>query len=177
VALLGMGKAEDALATFARITPQTRSAATAQWMGSVQLHLGKPAEAEPLLRDAIANGAGEGREWAVVWLYLAAERQGGRGEAAVAEYVQASDAKRLPGAVLSFLVGKLSREDLLKQAAANPQMERFNLAEAQFYIGQKLLAQGKASEAQSWFQRTVDTQATPYREVTFAKLELARAGR
>ena len=26
------------------------------------------------------------------------------------------------------------------------------------------------------FQRPVDTQATPYREVTFAKLELQRAG-
>jgi lipoprotein NlpI len=177
VALLGLGKPEDALATFARITPQARSAATASWMGAVQLHLGRPAEAEPLLRDAVAGGAGEGREWALVWLYLAAERQGGRGTAAIADQVSGTDATRMPGAVLRFMVGGVTREELLRLASASATMERLNLAEAQFYIGQKLLAQGQAAEAQRWFTRTVETQATPYREVTFAKLELARAGR
>ena len=56
-------------------------------------------------------------------------------------------------------------------------MERLNQAEAHFFIAQRLLAQGQRDEALRAFQRAVDTQATPYREVTFAKLELQRAGR
>jgi lipoprotein NlpI len=177
VALLGEGRAEDALADFARIKPAARPASVAGWMGSVQLYLGRPAEAEALLRDAVANGSGEGREFAMVWLYLAAERQGGRGAAAVDEHLEGTDPKKMPGALLRYLVGRIDRDTLLKQAAEKPEMERLNLAEAHYYIGQKLLAQGQRDEALRAFQRAVDTQATPYREVTFARLELQRAGR
>jgi hypothetical protein len=52
-------------------------------MGSLHFMLGRPAEAEKLLREAVANGTGEGREFALLWLYMAAEAQGGRGAAAV----------------------------------------------------------------------------------------------
>jgi lipoprotein NlpI len=175
VAQLGEAKPEEALATFARISPQARSAVTASWMGQVQVYLGRPAEAELLLREAVKNGAGTDREFALIWLYLAAERQGGRGQAAIAEHVQGTDAKKLTGAILRFLVGSLDRDALLKQASAEVNMERLNLAEANFFIGQRLLAQGQADEALQWFRRTLDTQATPYREVTFARLELQRA--
>lgn len=181
VALLGEGgegQAEEALATFARIKPAARPAAVAGWMGSIQLHLGRAAEAEALLREAVANGGGEGREFALVWLYLAAERQrGGAGAAAVDEYLEATDPKKMPGALLRYLVGRIDRDALLRQAAERPEMERLNLAEAHFYIGQKYLAQGQRDEAVRAFQRAVDTQATPYREVTFSRLELKRAGR
>ena len=177
VAQLGAGKAEEALATFARITPATRSAAVASWMGSINLLLGRPAEAEALLRDAVANANGDEREFALAWLYLAAERQGGRGKAAIEEHVDGTDAKKLTGALLRFLVGSLDREALMRKANEKPEMERLNLAEAHFFIGQRQLAQGQREEALRSFQRAVDTQAAPYREVTIAKLELQRAGR
>jgi lipoprotein NlpI len=177
VALLGDGKAEQALAAFASINPQSRSAATASWMGSVHLYLGQAAQAEVLLREAVANGSGEGREFAMIWLFLAAERQGGRGKAAVAEYVDNTDAKKISGAILRYLTGAIDREALMRVATAQPQMERLNLAEANFYIGQRLLAQDQRAEAQRWFQRTLESQATPYRETTFARLELQRAAK
>ncbi|KPF57954.1 hypothetical protein D621_07240 [beta proteobacterium AAP51] len=177
VALLGEGQAEEALATFARIKPAARPAAVAGWMGSIHYHLGRLPEAEALLREAVANGSGESREFAMVWLYLAAERQGGRGAAAVEEHLEGTDPQKMPGALLRFLVGRMDRAALLKHAAAKPEMERLNLAEAHYYIGQKLLAQGQRDDALRAFQRAVDTQATPYREVTFAQLELRRAGR
>jgi lipoprotein NlpI len=177
VAQLGGGKAEEALATFARITPATRSPAVASWMGSIHLLLGRPAEAEVLLRDAVANGNGDEREFALAWLYLAAERQGGRGKAAIEEHVEGTDPKKLTGSLLRYLVGSLDRDGLMRKANEKPEMERLNQAEAHFFIGQRLLAQGQRDEALRAFQRAVDTQATPYREVTFAKLELQRAGR
>lgn len=175
VAQLGEGKADEALATFARISPQARSAATASWMGQVQLYLGRPGDAELLLREAVTNGTGAEREFALIWLYLAAERQGGRGQAAIAEHLESTDSKKLTGAILRFLAGSLDRDALLRQASEGASMERLNLAEANFFIGQRLLAQGQSDEALRWFKRTVDTQATPYREVTFARLELQRA--
>lgn len=177
VALLGLGRAEEALASFARITPQARTAAISSWMGAVQLYLGRAAEAETLLRDAVANGSGDEREFALLWLYLAAERQGGRGREAIAEHVDATDAKKLTGAMLRHLVGTFDRDGLLRQAAEKPAMERLNLAEAHFFIGQRLLAQGQRDDALRHFQRAVDTGATPYREVSFARLELMRAAK
>ena len=177
MAQLGTGQAEQALATFARITPATRSPAVASWMGSINLLLGRAAEAETLLREAVANGNGDEREFALAWLYLAAERQGGRGKAAIEEHVDGTDAKKLTGTLLRYLVGSLDRDALMRRANEKPEMERLNQAEAHFFIGQRLLAQGQRDEAMRSCQRAVDTQAAPFREVTFAKLELQRAGR
>ncbi|KPF47906.1 hypothetical protein IP80_13060 [beta proteobacterium AAP65] len=177
VALAGAGRAEEALASFARITPAARPASAASWMGSLQFTLGRPAEAEKLLREAVANGTGEGREFALLWLYLAAEAQGGRGAAAVDEHIEATDPQKLPGALLRFLLGRIDRAALLKQASAKPEMERLNLAEAHFFIGQKLLLQGQRDEAMRAFQRCLDTGATPYRELSFARMALQGAAR
>jgi lipoprotein NlpI len=177
VALAGAGKAEEALASFARINPAARPASAASWMGSLQFMRGRPAEAETLLREAVANGTGEGREFALLWLYLATEAQGGRGAAAVDEHVEATDAQKLPGALLRFLLGRIDRAALLKQASASPEMERLNLAEAHFFIGQKLLLQGQREEAMRAFQRCLDTGATPYRELSFARMAMQGAAR
>jgi lipoprotein NlpI len=177
VALLGLGRAEESLATFARISPQARPAAVAAWMGSVHLHLGRAAEAEALLREAVAGGSGDGREFALLWLYLAAERQGGRGKAAIAEHVDSVDAGKLTGAILRYLAGSIDRDALLRVAGAKPEMERLNLAEAHFFIGQQHLAQGRRDEALRAFERVLDTRAVPFREYTYAQLELKRAGR
>ena len=177
VALLGEGRAEDALTEFARINPQARSSETAQWMGSIHFHQGRGAQAEALLREAVAGGSGESREFALIWLFLAAESQGGRGKAAVAEHLESVDPKKLTGAILRHFVGDIDQAALLRVASEKPDMERLNLAETHFFLGQRLLLQNQRAEALRAFQRVVDTGATPYREVTFAQLELRRAGR
>jgi lipoprotein NlpI len=177
VAQLGEGRAEEALNTFGQINPGARSAAVATWLGSIHYHLGRPAQAEPLLREAVDGGSGEGRSFAMIWLFLAAEAQGGRGKAALEPHLDGLDATRFPTAILRYLAGRIDRDALLKVAAEKPEMERLNLAEAHFFIGQRLMLDGKREDAAKAFQRAIDTQATPYREVTFARLELARLGR
>lgn len=177
VALLGLGEAELALSTFARISPQARPAEVSSWMGSIELFLGRADQAEALLRDAVAKGSGEGREFALIWLYLAAERAGGRGQAAVQEQVDSVDESKLTGALLRYLVGRIDREALLRRASATPEMERLDRSEAHFFIGQKLLTQGQREEAARWFQRSIDQGAVPYREHTFSQLELKRLKR
>jgi lipoprotein NlpI len=175
VALVGLGRLDEAFDTFKTLdTSSDRRTSARKWQAAVEVHRGRYAQAESLLRDVIANGSGDDRDFALLWLYIAAEHQGGRGKAAIAPHVDAADPKKLVGALLHFLDGRLDRETLLQRAKENAEMERLNLAEAYFYIGQQLAARGQREEATRWYTRTVETKALPYREVTFAKLELQR---
>jgi lipoprotein NlpI len=177
VAQVGLGEIDEALATFSRITPQARPASVAKWMGSLLYLQGRAAEAVPLLREAAAGGSGEDREFALVWLYLASELAERRGRTAVEAEVDGIDGKKLTGALLRYLTGRIDRDLLLKVARERREMERLNLSEVNFYIGQQLVAQGRREEATVWFKRTVEQGASPYREHLFALLELQRAGR
>jgi lipoprotein NlpI len=128
------------------------------------------------LRESAAAASGESRHFTLLWLYLAAERQGGRGRAAIADEVANLDAglDEWGSQLLRYLGGALGRDELLKAAKAKPDQERLRLAEAYFFIGQQLAAQGRRGEALPWFERTVATQAVPYREFTIAQWELKR---
>lgn len=175
VALVGAGRADEALAAFERLAQTGRRGTALKWMGAVELSRGRAAEAEKLLQEVVQSGGGEDRDFALLWLYVAAEYQGGRGKSAIAPYVEGADPKKFVGAMLHFLDGRIDVDTLLKLARQPSEMERLNLAEAYFYIGQKFAAQGRRDEALRWFKRTVETEAAPYREVTFAQLELNRA--
>lgn len=174
VALVGLGRMDEAYEAFAKLDRGDKRTMARKWQASVEVQRGRHAHAEALLRDVIAQGSGDDRDFALLWLYIAAEHQGGRGKAAIAPYVDAVDNKRFVGALLHFLDGRLDREALIRRAREDADMERLNLAEAYFFIAQQFAAQGQRDEARRWFARTVDTKALPYREVTFARLELAR---
>ncbi|MFX8274271.1 hypothetical protein ABTL44_19820, partial [Acinetobacter baumannii] len=80
------------------------------------------------------------RQFMLLWLYLAAERQGGRGKAAIADELASADTSKWAGALLCYLGGSLDRDALLKLAKEKPDTERLRLAEAYFFIGQQLAA-------------------------------------
>ena len=178
VALVGLSRPAEALAVFRQQAALGTGAGS--WLGTVQYMLGDHAAAEAAWRDGAAAASGEGRQFALMWLYLAAEHQGGRGQAAIAaelaqaEAGKAADWGEWGAALLRYLGGDLGRDALLKLAKDKPEAERLRLAEACFYIGEQLVAQGRRSEALPWFERTLATQAVPYREYTLAKWELKR---
>jgi transglutaminase-like putative cysteine protease/lipoprotein NlpI len=176
VALVGLARPAEALAAFSSQAQLGSSNAPGAWLGTTHYMLGDYAQAEVALRDNAANVSGEARHFTLLWLYLAAERQGGRGQAAIADEVAGVDSAREEwgGVLLRYLGGALDRDALLKAARAKPEQERLRLAEAYFFIGQQLAAQGRRGEALPWFERTVSTQAVPYREVTLAQWELKR---
>lgn len=174
VALIGLGRPAEALAAFNQ--QGTLGGASGSWLGTTHYMLGDYASAEAALRDSAASASGETRQFVLLWLYLAAERQGGRGKAAIADELASADAGQWSGALLSYLGGSLDREALLKRAKEKPETERLRLAEAYFFIGQQLAAQGRRGEALPWFERTLTTQAVPYREFTLAQWELKRGG-
>jgi lipoprotein NlpI len=174
LALLSLGRADEAVAAmkFAQ-DPATRSF-VAKGLGNAQYYQGQYADAEASFREAVQESSGEDRDFALIWLYLSAERNGGKGRAAIAAFIEQTDVARWPGAVVHHLAGRISQDDMLRAARKDKQMERLNLSEAWFYVGQRLLLAGDADGARRMFQRTVDIGALPYREHAFAQLELRR---
>jgi hypothetical protein len=70
--------------------------------------------------------------------------------------------------------GRIDRDALFRVARERPEMERLNMAEVNFFIGQQAYARGQHEEALKWFKRAVETEAVPYREVTFARMQIER---
>jgi lipoprotein NlpI len=177
VALVGLARPQEALAAFASQAQLGSGNPPGTWLGTTHYMLGDYASAETALRDSAANASGETRSFTLLWLYLAAERQGGRGRAAIADDMASVDTTAREdwgGTLLRYLGGALDRDALLKAARAKPEQERLRLAEAYFFIGQQLAAQGRRGDAMPWFERAVSTQAVPFREVTLAQWELRR---
>jgi len=185
VALLGNARGAGAEAALAQALEafgvhaerHERKAPTLSWMGSIQVMQGRGEPAEKALREALDKAGGDEREFVLIWLYLAAELNGGRGREAIRPHLESVDADKLTGAILRFFDGSLTREALLKRAEEKPAMARLDLAEATFFIGAQQAVRGQREEALRWYRRTLDTGAVPYREHTFAQLELQRGAK
>lgn len=175
LALLSLGRADEAVTAMRSAKePGGRSFVT-KGLGNAQYYQGHYAEAEASFREAAQDSSGEDRDFALIWLFLSAQRNGGKGRDAIAPFVDQTDGARWPGAVVYYLAGRVSQDDLLRSARKDKQMERLNLSEAWFYVGQQLLLTGDAEGARRMFQRTVEIGALPYREHAFAQIELKRA--
>jgi lipoprotein NlpI/transglutaminase-like putative cysteine protease len=174
LALLSLGRTDEAVAAMRSAQePGARSFVT-KGLGNAQYYLGHYAEAEASFRAAAQESSGEDRDFALIWLFLSAQRNDGKGRDAIAPFVDQTDGGRWPGAVVHYLVGRVSLDELLRSARKDKQMERLNLSEAWFYVGQQLLLTGDAEGARRMFQRTVEIGALPYREHAFAQIELKR---
>ena len=174
VALVGLGRLDEALQEFAKVeTFEARSGAR-YWMGQILVHLGRYAEAEKLLQQALADSGGEQRDFVLLWLYLAAEGANKQGLQTITPYLDAADEKKLPGALLRYLGGKMDRAAVLRVAEESADMRRMNLAEAYFYFGQQARLQGDTAKFKSHMREVLDTKALPYREHTFAVLALQK---
>jgi len=174
LALLSLGRADEAVAAMRSAKePGGRSVVT-KGLGNAQYYQGHYAEAEASFREAVQDSSGDDRDFALIWLFLSAQRNGGKGREAIAPFVDQTDGTRWPGAVVHYLAGRVSQDELLRSARKDKQMERLNLSEAWFYVGQQLLLTGDPEGARRMFLRTVEIGALPYREHAFAQIELKR---
>lgn len=175
VALAGLGRMQDAQAAFQAQVAASGAASPPSWLGVTHFMLGDFQASEAALRETLNNASGEGRNFALIWLYLANERQQlGRGWQALRDEAERADSNQWSSAVMRHLAGLIDRDALLQLARAKPELERLRLAEAYFYIGQQALVKGQRGDAQPWFERSVATQAVPYPEFSLARWELRR---
>jgi hypothetical protein len=175
VALAGLGRMKDAQVAFQSQVTASGAASPSSWLGVTHFMLGDFSASEAALRETLNNASGEDRSFTLIWLYLASERQQpGRGKPALRDEAERADTGQWSSALMRHLAGLLDREALLQMARAKPELERLRLAEAYFYIGQQALVAGQRGDAQPWFERSVATQAVPYREFSLARWELKR---
>lgn len=179
VALLSMGRAEQALPVFEQLLARGSDDNGAQgWLAVAHHHLGNLQAAEDAARAQVDRTQGEAREFALLWLYLTAERHRGAGAAEMQQRLAApatgSDDTAWPVPIRRFLLGQLSQGELLELARRDERQRRLRLAEAQYFVGAQLVARGQAAQARPWFERTLATRALPYREHTLARLALGR---
>jgi lipoprotein NlpI len=172
VALVGLGRLDDAMDEFLRIKGSDTKAQASHWVGSLLAHLGRYPEAEQHLREALANSDSEGREFVLLWLYLAAEGANKQGKETIAPHVSGTDPGKLAGALLHYFSGQLDKNAVYKIAEGDSGMRRLNLAEVHFFLGMQSIVQGNPDLGKRMLRDVLNTKALPYREYTFAGLKL-----
>lgn len=174
LALLSLGRPDEALAAMRQYKNPDNRALLDRGIGRAQYYGGQFADAERSFQAAVQASSGDDRLFALSWLYLAAERHGGKGKDAIAPYLDSVDRSAWPGVVVHYLAGRATQDEVLRQARSDKRMERLNLTEAYFYLGQQALLSGRSDDARRMFQRTVELNATPYLEHTDARMELKK---
>ncbi len=174
LALLSLGRADEAVAAMQQYKDPSSRAMLDRGIGGAQYYQGQYAQAEQSFRQATQDSSGDDRVFSLIWLYLSAERAGSKGKEALAPYLADVDKAAWPGVLVHHLAGQADQDEVLKLARQDKRMERLNLAEAYFYVGQRMLLSGQPDDARRMFQRTLEINATPYREHTFAEMELKR---
>lgn len=176
VALMGLTRYADAVAAFEAAARAPQGNTADYWLGLAQLYADQPERAARTLRDYHRDASGPARDFAGIWLYLVTERlRPGEGRTLFSE----DDLSDSSGAgfgrqLLRHVTGRIDQDSLLAQARKSESMERMNLAEAYFFIGQLLVARGQRQEAAGWFEKVLETRALPYREFSLAQGELRR---
>jgi lipoprotein NlpI len=176
LALLAADRPADALAAF-DLAQNKAPSELQRASGITQVYLGQPAAAQQRLRDVVEDAVGSERDADLLWLWVAAEhahRDSGR--SALAPYLDTVDATRWPGVLVKHLAGLASADEVLREARKDQRMERLNLVEADFYLGQEALLGGDTAGARTLFQHALDIGATPYLENMLARIELNRMG-
>ncbi len=138
--------------------------------GRARFYLGRYSDAVPdrakaaeLAPDDVYSG---------LWHYLARARAGQGRRSALAPHAGKG---AWPGPVAAMLLGNTSADALLAAARdPDPKTRNEQLCEAHFYIGQKLLLEGRKRTAADHFRAAVNTGVTNFIEYAGAKAELKR---
>ncbi|WP_299623492.1 tetratricopeptide repeat protein, partial [Pelagibius sp.] len=143
--------------------------------GRLRFILGQFVKAEQDLTKSTKLRTTDG--YTVIWNHLSRARAGNlkidmlRGDAKMISF------DVWPGPVISMFLGTRTPEEV--QAAAqndDPSVNRDQLCEAQFYIGQLRLVEGRGDEAALLFRNASDTCPKSFVEYAGSKAELRRMG-
>ncbi|HVO04965.1 MAG TPA: tetratricopeptide repeat protein, partial [Candidatus Cybelea sp.] len=142
--------------------------------GVILYGAGSYADAANALRDALALDPTDA--YSVILLDLAQRRADPAAATETEVRAQRLDLTRWPGPVVAFLMGRMSRADLLAAAAASPdaRIVRARDCEATFYIAEADGIAGRTDAAKAGLRRAADTCPRGFDERLAAQAELAR---
>ncbi len=146
-------------------------------MGTNLLYLGRYAEAERIFGQAFDVSGSAGTLIYSFWQHITAGRSGGRIMSRLESRMQSHEGREWPYPVGQMFLGRLSPSELLDAAQHEDKgIERDQLAEANFYIGQKFLLDGDKAKAADFFDACQELNVTPYLEHHFSRIELKDLG-
>ncbi|HEX9648482.1 MAG TPA: tetratricopeptide repeat protein [Alphaproteobacteria bacterium] len=143
--------------------------------GIALLYRGRHAEAGNDFATAFDLGDGELKRYAMLWRYIAFERDGQDAPAQLAADARAVDLDRWPGVLARYYLGESSTDAVLAEAESkDPITRRERLCVAYFFLGQRALLRGDPSHAKDYFRSTLDTGVTAFAQYAAAERELLR---
>lgn len=176
--LLGAGRAREALEVFDAARKlageQGVDAHDYRTIGVALHYLGRQREAAEQLAHSVQASNGEPNLYLAFWQHIVAKRSGANSSPLEAQLSAVMD-RKWPYPVAEMLLGRLTPEKLLDAAASSDRgIQRDQLCEAHFYIGQKYLWEGRTEQARLAFEKSVAQEALPYSEYGYALHELGR---
>jgi lipoprotein NlpI len=143
--------------------------------GRMAWHRGDYEQAARYFANSLQYADRELAPYAVLWLYLAAERAGKDGSAPLNYMLARLEPGAWPYPLLSLFAGTLTAEQTLAAAASrNARLERERRCEALFYTGEFYLLRGNRERATQLFRDTLETGVTEFLEYDWARFELER---
>ena len=114
--------------------------------------------------------------YAMLWIYIVRSRVGENDAKNILRQVSREvNISEWPGTLVAYYLGNMNQEALLKAANdSDPKRRREKQCEANFYIGQQLLIEGKKAEAAKMFKAALATNVTKFVEYEGARVELQR---
>ena len=175
------GRFAESLAVFEQLVNEGQSHVMQEIdlgaMGTNLLYLGRHAEAERIFGQAFDASASAGTLIYSFWQHITAGRSGGRIMSGLESRMQAHEGREWPYPVGQMFLGRLSPRELLDAAKHEDNgIERDQLAEANFYIGQKFLLEGDKAKAADYFDACLELNVTPYLEHHYSRIELKDLG-
>jgi lipoprotein NlpI len=177
-AQFGIGLFEDASKTLSHesLISYESDLAFSYLRGRNRFYMGQYQDA---YNDLVSNSkirVGNEKAYPLLWAALAATRLGKSLEGALSELDAQSSGDSWPQRLLANYLGKLSDVELLRIArdTKSDGAKRHQLCEANYFLGMKELAKGNKANAQTFFEKSIDTEVTEFIEYRASGFELKK---
>jgi lipoprotein NlpI len=146
-------------------------------MGRSYLYLGRHADADRAFQQAVNASDPSGELIHSYWQHITAMRSQGKIPSRLEARMANQTGHEWPYPVGQMLLGRMSPEELLNAAKNEDKgIERDQLAEANFYLGQKFLLDGDKAKAGDYLDACRELNVTPFLEHHLARIELKEFG-
>jgi lipoprotein NlpI len=173
-AYLRMGEFERSIPDFdqsLKLSPTFLNAFRGR--AAAYFYLGQFAAAQPDFANAVKSTPTDA--YSVLWLYVSESRAGQDARSVLEMDTAQIDRTAWPGQLVDLFLGKATPEAILAAASdPSPHKNQSQLCEADFFLGEHALLDGKRTEARRLFQQAIDTGATWELQFAGAQTELKR---
>lgn len=146
--------------------------------GILRLYSGQPEPAAADFSVLLEGSNGTLHTYALLWLYLSRALAGGEPDRELQAHAEGLDLEPWPGIIVKLYLGQVPAARVIAETRdADPVKQRENECVAFFFLGQERLVKGDTERAAEYFQKTLDTGITGYRQYAAAEEELRRLGR